>query len=82
MVRLTNEDMVATLENLNRATHDTQGYSYDKANGGWKLVRADGSIEVSTRLSRQAMYDWTWAYIYGIWAGRKIYPNNSRLLGD
>ena len=92
MVSLTNNDMNATLATLSRTTNYTQGYDYDKANGGWKLVRADGSIEVSIRMSRRAMYDWMWAYIYGIQAGRKIFisglrsyevlPEKSGLLGD
>jgi len=76
--RLTNGDMYDTLETLRRTTGYKQDYAYDNANGGWKLVKENGSIEVSTRLSKRDMYNWIWAYIYGIQEGRKIFIKRLR----
>ena len=78
MERLTNEDMTTALASLSQTTNYTQGFSYDKANGGWKLVRDDGALEVSPRLTKRAMYDWIWAYIYGIQDGKKIFIKGLR----
>jgi len=76
--RLVDGDMTAALASLSQTTNHTQGFSYDRANGGWKLVRENGSIEVSTRLNKREMYDWIWAYIYGIQDGRKIFISKLR----
>jgi len=76
--RLTNIDMNDALEALRRTTGYTQDYAYDKAYGGWKLVKENGSIEVSTRMSTRAMYDWIWAYINGILDGQKIFIKGLR----
>ena len=76
--RLTNIDMNDALEALRRTTGYTQDYAYDNANGGWKLVKENGSIEVSTRMSTRTMYDWIWAYINGIQDGQKIFIKGLR----
>jgi len=78
IARLTNDDMDTTLQTLNKSTNYTQGFEYDKAYGGWKLVKENGSIEVSTRKSKRDMYNWIWAYIYGIQDGRKIFIKGLR----
>ena len=59
-------------------TQGYQDYAYDKANGGWKLVRDGGDSEVSTRPNKREMYDWIWAYIYGIQDGKKILTSKLR----
>jgi len=76
--RILNKDLTDALSALNKATNNTQDYIYDKANGGWKLVRDEGAWEVSSRLNKREMYDWMWAYIYGIQDGRKIFINSLR----
>jgi hypothetical protein len=57
---------------LQRATNFTQDFSYDKAYGGYRLVRDNGAREVSPRLNKREMYHWICAYIYGIQDGQKI----------
>ena len=74
--RLTNGDMTAALASLSQTTNHTQDFSYDRANSGWKLVRDGGAWEVSGRLTKREMYDWIWAYIYGIQDGQKIFINS------
>ena len=76
--RLLNKDLTDTLVALNKTTNDTQNYAYDKANGGWKLVRDNGAWGVSSRLNKREMYDWMWAYIYGIQDGQKIFIKGLR----
>ena len=77
-MRILNKDMDDTLSALNRTTNNTQDFSYDKANGGWKLVRDYGAWGVSSRLNKREMYDWMWAYIYGIQDGQKIFIKGLR----
>ena len=60
---------------LQRTTNDTQDFSYDKAYGGYKLVRDNGAWEVSPRLNKPGMYLWMCAYISGIQDGQKILMN-------
>jgi hypothetical protein len=57
---------------LQRATNNTQDFAYDKAYGGYKLVRENGAWEISPRLSKREMYMWMSAYIGGIQDGQKI----------
>jgi len=64
-MRVLKSNLDDALSALNRATNNTRDYSYDKAYGGYRLVKENGSVEVSPRLSKRAMYDWVWAYIYG-----------------
>ena len=70
-MRILKSDLDDALSALDRTTGYTRDYSYDKAYGGYRLVREGGSRDISPRLSKQAMYDWVWAYIYGIEEGRK-----------
>jgi len=60
---------------LQRATNNTQDFAYDKAYGGYKLVRENGAWEISPRLSKREMYMWMSAYIGGIQDGQKILVN-------
>ena len=60
---------------LERTTNNTQDFAYDKANGGYRLVRENGAWEVSPRLSKREMYMWMCAYIDGIQDGQKILSN-------
>jgi len=71
-VRILKADLDDAMSALNRVTNNTQDFSYDKAYGGYKLVRENGAWQVSSRYSKRAMYDWMWAYIYGIQDGQKI----------
>ena len=64
-MRILKSNLDDALSALNRATNNTRDYSYDKAYGGYRLVKENGSVEVSPRLPKRAMYDWVWAYIYG-----------------
>ena len=75
MKRILKADLDDAMSALNRVTNNTQDFSYDRAYGGYKLVREDGAWGVSPRLPKRAMYDWMWAYIYGIEAGQKILLN-------
>ena len=83
MKRILKSDLYEALSALNKTTNNTQDYAYDKANGGWKLVRDSGAWQVSksfhsppTNLfTKREMYDWMWAYIYGIQDGQKILAN-------
>jgi len=75
MKRILKTDLDDALSALQRTTNYTQDFSYDKAYGGYKLVREKGAWEVSPRLSKRGIYDWVWAYTYGIQAGQKILLN-------
>lgn len=74
-MRIIKTDLDDAMSALNRTTNNTQDFAYDKAYGGYKLVRENGAWEVSPRLSKREMYDWMWAYIYGIRDGQKILLN-------
>ena len=77
-MRILKSDLDEALSALNKTTNNTQDFSYDKANGGWKLVRDSGAWQVSSRLTKREMYDWMWAYIYGIQDGQKIFIKGLR----
>ena len=71
-MRILKADLDDAMSALNRVTNNTQDFSYDKAYGGYKLVRENGAWQVSSRYSKRAMYDWMCAYINGIQDGQKI----------
>ena len=73
--RILNSDLDNALTVLQRATNHTQDFEYDKAYGGYKLVREHGAWEISPRLSKREMYLWMSAYIDGIQDGQKILSN-------
>ena len=73
--RILKSDLDNALTVLQRATNHTQDFEYDKAYGGYKLVREHGAWEISPRLSKREMYLWMSAYIDGIQAGQKILSN-------
>ena len=75
MKRILKSDLNNALTALQRATNHTQDFEYDKAYGGYKLVREHGAWEVSPRLSKREMYTWMSAYIDGIADGQKILRN-------
>ena len=75
MKRILKSDLNNALTVLQRATNHTQDFEYDKAYGGYKLVREHGAWEVSPRLSKREMYTWMSAYIDGIEDGQKILRN-------
>jgi hypothetical protein len=75
MKRILKSDLDNALTVLQRATNHTQDFAYDKAYGGYKLVREHGGWEVSPRLSKREMYTWMSAYIDGIEDGQKILSN-------
>jgi hypothetical protein len=71
-MRILKSDLDNALAILQRATNNTQDYAYDKANGGYKLVRENGEWEVSPRLNKREMYMWMAGYIDGIADGQII----------
>ena len=73
--RILKSDLDNALTVLQRATNHTQDFEYDKAYGGYKLVREHGAWEISPRLSKREMYLWMPAYIDGIQDGQKILSN-------
>jgi hypothetical protein len=74
-MRILKADLDNAMTALQRATSNTRDFAYDKAYGGYRLVRDCGAREVSPRLSRREMYMWMWAYINGIQDGQGI-PGN------
>ena len=72
MKRILKSDLDNAMSVLQRTTNNTQDFSYDKAYGGYKLVRENGAWEISPRLSKREMYMWMSAYIDGIQDGQKI----------
>ena len=75
MKRILKSDLDNALAVLQRATNHTQDFAYDKAYGGYKLVREHGAWEISPRLNKREMYLWMSAYIDGIQDGQKILSN-------
>jgi len=75
MKRILKSDLDNVLTLLQRDTNNTQDFSYDKAYGGYRLVRDKGAWEISPRLNKREMYMWMWAYINGIQDGQKILAN-------
>ena len=73
--RILKSDLDNALTVLQRATNHTQDFEYDKAYGGYKLVREHGAWEISPRLSKRVMYLWMSADIDGIQDGQKILSN-------
>lgn len=74
-MRILKSDLDNAMSVLERTTNNTQDFAYDKANGGYRLVRENGAWEVSPRLSKREMYMWMCAYIDGIQDGQKILSN-------
>jgi len=74
-MRILKSDLDNAMAVLQRATNNTQDFAYDKAYGGYKLVRENGAWEISPRLSKREMYMWVCAYINGIQDGQKILSN-------
>ena len=74
-MRILKSDLDNAMTVLQRTTNNTQDFTYDKANGGYRLVRENGAWEVSPRLSKREMYMWMCAYIDGIQDGQKILSN-------
>ena len=74
-MRILKSDLDNAMSVLERTTNNTQYFAYDKANGGYRLVRENGAWEVSPRLSKREMYMWMCAYIDGIQDGQKILSN-------
>jgi len=64
------KDLDDALDALQRASNNGRDYAYDHANGGYRLVSANGAVEISPRLPKREMYNWVWAYVEGIHAGR------------
>ena len=71
-MRILKSDLDNAMAVLQRATNNTQDFAYDKAYGGYKLVRENGAWEISPRLSKREMYMWMCAYINGIWGARSF----------
>lgn len=65
-MRINKADLDQMLEVLRNATDHKVDFSYDKAYGGYRLVRDRGSIEISPRLSKPEMYRWMGAYVSGV----------------
>ena len=65
------KDLDDALDALQRASNNGRDYAYDHANGGYRLVSANGAVEISPRLPKREMYNWVWAYVEGIHAGRQ-----------
>ena len=76
-MRILKSDLDSAMAVLQRATNNTQDFAYDKAYGGYKLVRENGAWEISPRLSKREMYMWMSAYIDGIQDGQKILSNTT-----
>ena len=57
---------------LNRETRNQFDYDLDPAYGGQRLVRKQGSIDVSPRLSKGELYEWIHAYRQGIAIGQEL----------
>jgi len=74
-MRILKSDLDNAMAVLQRTTNNTQDFTYDKANSGYRLVRENGAWEVSPRLSKREMYMWMCAYINGIQDGQKILSN-------
>ena len=74
-MRILKSDLDNAMSVLERTTNNTQDFAYDKANGGYRLIRENGAWEVSPRLSKREMYMWMCAYIDGIQDGQKILSN-------
>jgi len=52
-------------------TDDSQGFRIHNFTKGWKLVR-HGDWYISPVLPKRELYEWIWAYLYGIRDGQKI----------
>ena len=79
-MRILKSDLDNAISVLQRTTNNTQDFAYDKANGGYRLVRENGAWEISPRLSKRGMYMWMCAYIDGIQDGQKILSNVTKEL--
>ena len=64
------KDLDDALDALQRASDKRRDYAYDHAYGGYRLVSDNGAVEISPRLPKREMYNWVWAYVEGIHAGR------------
>lgn len=65
------KDLDDALDALQRASDKRRDYAYDHAYGGYRLVSDNGAVEISPRLPKREMYNWVWAYVEGIHAGRQ-----------
>jgi len=70
MKRILKSDLDNAMTVLQRTTNNTQDFSYDKANSGYRLVRDNGAWEISPRLNKPEMYMWMCAYVAGIQDGQ------------
>lgn len=61
---------------LKRETRNSIDYELDGAYNGYRLVRNNGSHDVSPRLSKGALYEWIHAYRQGVEIGKVIGPRN------
>lgn len=52
-----------------------QSYFLDFANGGVRLVRAGGSVDVSPRLTKRELEQWMRAFHAGIVLGKEVGPD-------
>jgi len=57
---------------LIRETNDTVDYELDSAYGGYRLVRNQGSHDVSPRMGKTELYHWIHAYRQGIELGKTL----------
>ena len=65
-------DIYRAAEHLNNITNHSQAYGIGRGrNGGWVLVR-HGDWYISPVLPKRELYEWIWAYLYGIRDGQKI----------
>jgi len=57
---------------LRREVDDTIDYDLDSAYGGYRLVRNNGSADVSPRMGKTELYYWIHAYRQGIEIGKEV----------
>lgn len=57
---------------LNTMTDGAYDFGLDGAYGGYRLVRKDGSVDVSPRMKRTELYYWVHAFRDGIMLGLEL----------
>jgi hypothetical protein len=66
MARTTDKELEAICSGLNIATDNRYGFGLDSAYGGMRLVRKNGSVDVSPRLSKGELREWLHAFGTGM----------------
>jgi len=69
--RILKADLDHMAEYLDEVTNHSQGFRIHNFTKGWKLVR-HGDWYISPVLPKRELYEWIWAYLYGIRDGQKI----------